>query len=176
MALANPSVAFRFRSRSVRSVRSRSDEPPRCAFHIPRSSPIVAPLVRASGPCAPSRRDSLRPSPPPPRTSPARSDLVICAPLNVPTGSPRRARTPRSRPCRGVPRGAVLLRARGLPRPSGSLADPQTRLAKSRRATLAQVPRSPPGPGLGSPFPRHRTPTRPPCIYSPPCYRDGGRL
>ena len=117
-----------------------------------RSSPIVALLFRASSRCALSRRDSLRPSPPTPRTSPARADLVIRARFNVPTGSTRRVRRPRSRRCRAVPRGAVLLRARGLPHPSG----------------LAQVPRSPPAPTWPTPFPRHRTPTRPSCICSAP--------
>jgi len=94
------------------------------------------------------------PSPPRPRTSPVRADLVIRAPLNVPAPSPRRERRPRSRPCSVVPRAAVLLRARGLSRPSASFFDPQTRLTKIRRATLAQVPRSPLGPRLGyPPFP-----------------------
>ena len=98
------------------------------------------------------RRDSLRPSPPTLGTSPVRADLVIRAPLNVPTGSTRRERRPRSRPCSAVPRGAVLLRARGLSRPSASFSDPRTPLAKIRHATLAQALRSPPGPGLAYPL------------------------
>ena len=113
---------------------------------------IVGPLLQRSGRCAPWGRDSLRPSPPTPRGSPVRADLGIRAPLHVPADSPRRERRPCSRPCGVVPRSAVLLRARGLSRPSASFPDPRARLARIRRATLAQVPRSPPALASTTPF------------------------